>query len=170
MSILSAAPRRHRTRLVLLLVVCASALCLALAAAGTNAWGGQSASPVRAGSGAPPSAGPAPGEPYVETRLFFGTGRHGGEPPVTEQQFHAFLDSEITPRFPAGLTLQEGYGQWRDRAGDINSERSYELVLLYPATKAKESDKLIEEIRARYTERWGMESVGRVDDEVRVSW
>ncbi|MFD2621976.1 DUF3574 domain-containing protein [Streptomyces chumphonensis] len=110
------------------------------------------------------------GDRYLETRLFFGTGRHHGNPPITEEEFHAFLDREITPRFPSGLTLQEGYGQWRDREGDINGERSYELILLYPADTARRSDAAIEEIRRAYTSRWDLESVGRVDHYVRVDF
>ncbi|MEE1927084.1 DUF3574 domain-containing protein [Streptomyces sp. TRM 70351] len=112
----------------------------------------------------------AQGQEYMETRLFFGTGRHDGKPPITEDEFHAFLNDYITPRFPAGLTLQEGHGQWRDRDGDVNRERSYELILLYPTTTAKDSDAAIEEIRRAYTTRWELESVGRVDARVRVDF
>ncbi|MCZ7415728.1 MULTISPECIES: DUF3574 domain-containing protein [unclassified Streptomyces] len=113
---------------------------------------------------------PHRGERWMETRLFFGTGRHDGEPPITDEQFHAFLDEEITPRFPSGLTLQKGHGQWRDREGDINSEESYELILLYPAHTARSSDAAIEEIRRAYTTRWDLESVGRVDHRVLVDF
>ncbi|MEU7279311.1 DUF3574 domain-containing protein [Streptomyces sp. NPDC045431] len=106
------------------------------------------------------------GEPYVETHLFFGTGRHNGAPPITEEQFMKFLDDHITPRFPSGLTLQEGHGQWRDKTGSINSERSYELIVLYPRSAAQARDSDIEYIRDRYTRMWGLESVGRADVQV----
>ncbi|GAB3965339.1 DUF3574 domain-containing protein [Streptomyces sparsus] len=117
-----------------------------------------------------PAADSARGEPYNETRLFFGTGRHGGEPPITDEEFRAFLNKEITPRFPDGLTLLEGYGQWRDRTGSINGERSYELVLLYPLDEAQQRDGDIEAIRDAYTSRYELESVGRVDASVRVDF
>ncbi|MFP8905424.1 DUF3574 domain-containing protein [Streptomyces atacamensis] len=109
-------------------------------------------------------------KPYVRTQLFFGTGRHGGEPPITEEQFMDFLDEYVTPRFPDGLTLQEGYGQWRDRTGSINGERSYELILLYPREKAEARDADIEYLRDRYTEMYELESVGRVDEQVRADF
>ncbi|MBW1602020.1 DUF3574 domain-containing protein [Streptomyces sp. JJ66] len=164
MSHVSSTPSRNLTW-VALLVISLLALGAALAALGTSAWGGPAAPAAD-----PAAARSAHDERYVETRLLFGTGRHNGEPPVTEQQFRAFVDSEVTPRFPAGLTLQEGYGQWRDKDGDINGERSYELTLLYPADSAEKSSAAIEKIRELYTDRWGLESVGRVDEPVTVSW
>ncbi|MDK1471968.1 DUF3574 domain-containing protein [Streptomyces sp. 549] len=150
-------------------VLVALAGLLVLLAAGAFAarpapFGGAAAPPV------PAAAEAGRGERYSETRLFFGTGRHGGEPPITDAEFRAFLDREITPRFPAGLTLQEGYGQWRDRTGTINGERSYELILLYPATENAERDADIEAIRDAYTTKYELESVGRVDAAVRADF
>lgn len=109
-------------------------------------------------------------ESYVETQLFFGTGRHNGAPPVTERQFRKFLREQITPRFPSGLTLQESYGQWRDHTGSINSERSYVLILLYPQSSAQCNDVNIEDIREKYTTLYGLESVARVDANVEVDF
>ena len=48
--------------------------------------------------------------------------------------------------------------------GRIEKERSYELILLYPAGQAAASDRRIEEIRRAYEKTFGQESVGRVDD------
>ena len=44
--------------------------------------------------------------------LFFGTGRATGEP-VSEKEWTSFLDSEVTPRFPDGLTVFAGRGPGR---------------------------------------------------------
>lgn len=116
------------------------------------------------------TAVPARGEPYVETRLFFGTARPDGGPAVTDRQFTAFLDKEVTPDFPDGLTVQTGRGQWRDASGTIEKERSYELILLYPEGQAQAGDRKIEEIRRVYEKAFGQEAVARVDDEVRVDF
>ncbi|MFG2122361.1 DUF3574 domain-containing protein [Streptomyces sp. NPDC048710] len=70
------------------------------------------------------------GKPYVETRLFFGTARPDGGPAVTDRQFMAFVDQQVTPGFPAGLTVQNGRWQWRDAHGTIEKERPYEPILL----------------------------------------
>jgi hypothetical protein len=118
----------------------------------------------------PAAAEPKRGEPYIETQLFFGTARPDGGPAVTDRQFMAFVDKEVTPDFPAGLTVQSGRGQWRDASGTIEKERSYELILLYPRAEAQDSDRKIEEIRRAYEKTFGQESVGRVDDEARVDF
>ncbi|ORT60069.1 DUF3574 domain-containing protein [Streptomyces sp. CB03238] len=104
------------------------------------------------------------GTAYLETRLFFGTERPDGGPDVTDQQFTAFIDREVTPAFPEGLTVQEGRGQWRDASGRIERERSYELILLYPAAEAKARDPRIERIRDAYERTFGQESVARLDE------
>ncbi|MGW2017483.1 DUF3574 domain-containing protein [Streptomyces sp. NPDC001927] len=106
----------------------------------------------------------ARGKAYVETRLFFGTERPDGGPAVTDEQFMAFVDAEVTPDFPAGLTVQNGRGQWRDKNGTIERERSYELILLYPASEARVHDPRIEEVREAYRKAFGQESVARLDE------
>lgn len=110
------------------------------------------------------------GKPYVETRLFFGTERPDGGPPVTEKQFLAFVDRQITPRFPAGLTIHEGRGQWRDQNGTIERERSYEVILLYPTSEAPTQDPRIERIRTAYERQYAQESVARADAPARVDF
>ncbi|MDX3692997.1 DUF3574 domain-containing protein [Streptomyces europaeiscabiei] len=113
---------------------------------------------------------PARGTPYIETRLLFGTERPDGGPAVTDEQFTAFVDREVTPGFPDGLTVQEGRGQWRDASGTIEKERSYELILLYPVSAAATSDRKIEEIRGDYLKEFAQEAVARVDDRTRVDF
>ena len=115
---------------------------------------------------------PAPtrGTPYVETQLFFGAERPDGGPAVTDRQFMGFVDKEVTPDFPDGLTVQNGRGQWRDANGKIEKERSYELILLYPVKAAAASDRKIEEVRRAYEKAFGQEAVARVDDRTRVDF
>ncbi|RKT87465.1 Protein of unknown function [Saccharopolyspora antimicrobica] len=116
---------------------------------------------------------PAPngrGAPFVETSLLFGTVRPDGGPPVTDEQFHWFIDEVVTPRFPDGLTVQDGYGQYRDANGVIERERSFELILLYPVGEYRDSDPKIEQIRAEYVARFAQESVARVDDRAAVDF
>ncbi|MFF4183200.1 DUF3574 domain-containing protein [Streptomyces sp. NPDC001691] len=103
------------------------------------------------------------GSPYLATHLYFGTGRHNGEPPITDEQFMKFVADVVTPRFPSGLTIQQGRGQWRDKTGSINRELSYELTVLYPQREARTHDPDIEYIRHLYCSMYGLESVGRAD-------
>ncbi|GGT41459.1 DUF3574 domain-containing protein [Streptomyces purpureus] len=126
------------------------------------------------GDESPAATAPAPaqarGKAYVETRLFFGTERPDGGPDVTDRQFMAFVDKEVTPSFPSGLTVQDGRGQWRDAHGTIERERSYELILLYPATEARVRDPQIERIRDAYERAFAQESVARLDEPTRADF
>jgi hypothetical protein len=75
----------------------------------------------------------------------------------------------VTPKFPDGLTLLTGEGQWRDSSGEIVEEHSYVLILLYPPND-KEANDEIEEIRQDYKRAFEQESVLRVDDLEQVSF
>ncbi|MGW0651590.1 DUF3574 domain-containing protein [Streptomyces umbrinus] len=124
-------------------------------------------------TGTRPTAATAPaarGAAYVETRLFFGTERPDGGPAVTDGQFMDFVDRQVTPAFPDGLTVQDGRGQWRDRNGVIERERSYELILLYPVGRAKAADPGIERIRDAYEKEFGQEAVARLDEPTRADF
>lgn len=107
---------------------------------------------------------------FARTELFFGTAKPDGA--VTEEEFLAFLDKEVTPRFPDGLTLLKGDGQFRGEDGVIIKEDSFLLILLYPLEGFRESSRKINAIRRLYTTQFQQESVLRVDDPfaVRVSF
>ncbi|WP_050514467.1 DUF3574 domain-containing protein [Streptomyces rimosus] len=157
----------RRSRLRLAAITLSAALLGAGAPTAYAALAGDSHS--AAPSAAPPQKA-AEGRPYVETSLLFGTARPNGGPPVTDKEFRAFVDTFVTPRFPAGLTVQDGYGQYRDSHGTIERERSYELILLYPTSEARPNDPKIEQVRAAYMKRFGQESVARIDDSARVDF
>jgi Protein of unknown function (DUF3574) len=100
---------------------------------------------------------------FARTELFFGTAKADG-PPVTDEEFLAFVDDEITPRFPDGLTLLKGDGQFRGEEGVIIKEDSFVLILLYPVETFRESNRRIDTIRQLYKAQFQQESVLRVDD------
>jgi hypothetical protein len=110
-------------------------------------------------------------EPFIRSELFFGSERPG-KPEVSDAEFKQFLDASVTPRFPDGLTVLKGFGQFREASGEIVQESSFVLILLYPREAAKDSSAKIEAIRAEYLKRFEQESVLRVDDPrpVRVSF
>jgi hypothetical protein len=108
------------------------------------------------------------GELWKRTELFFGTSKPDGTV-VTADEINAFVDNEITPRFPDGLTALTGYGQFRNSAGVIIQEQSIVLILLYPLSD-REASKRIEEIRTAYKAAFQQESVLRVDSFARVSF
>jgi hypothetical protein len=100
-------------------------------------------------------------EIFARTELVFGLSRSGG-PDITEQEFQDFIDSKVTPRFPDGLTVLSGNGQFRDSSGAIIEEGSKLLILLYPFSL--KSSTLVNAIRDDYKEAFQQESVLRIDD------
>ena len=101
------------------------------------------------------------GERFARTELFFGSARPAGE--VSEAEFKQFLDECVTPRFPDGLTLVTGLGQFRGANGLPVEERAMLLILLYPDETRKANSLLIEEIREAYKQIFEQESVLRAD-------
>ena len=102
------------------------------------------------------------GERFVRTELFFGLLKPN-KTHVTDAEFKAFLQDVITPRFPEGLTLLTGLGQFLDASDQIIRERSRLLILLYPVTVRQEKSKKVEEIREAYKRCFQQESVLRAD-------
>src|SRR3546814_16065208 len=83
--------------------------------------------------------------PMARLELYFGTQRPGGAP-VTAAEWAGFLDEEVTPRFPDGLTVLEGNGQWRNSKGVITRETETVLVIHYEPSAGKET--AIKDLRA----------------------
>lgn len=108
------------------------------------------------------------GTVFHRTELYFGSEKPDGSE-VTAQEFEQFVDSEVTPSFPDGLTYLTGDGQFRSSSGDIIEERSYVLILLYPLND-RNANSEIEEIREHYKREFAQESVLRVDSNERVSF
>jgi hypothetical protein len=108
------------------------------------------------------------GDLWARTDLYFGTAKPDGSA-VTDAEFKRFLDQHITPRFPDGLTVLAGFGQFRTSNGAIVQERSMVLTILYPFP-AGDSSRKIEEIRTIYKRTFQQESVLRVDSAALVSF
>jgi hypothetical protein len=105
----------------------------------------------------------AVGDPFIRTELFLGTQKPDGSE-VTSKEWKRFLNDEITPRFPDGLTVLTGSGQFRDSTGEIIKETSRVLILLYPVETREESSIRIEQIREAYKRAFQQQSVLRADD------
>lgn len=108
------------------------------------------------------------GDLWRRTELYFGSQKPDGAA-VTEAEFEEFVDEIVTPRFPDGLTLLTGYGQFRNSANVIVEEQSFVMILLYPRDD-KAAGAEIEEIRTAYKDAFAQESVLRVDSLERVSF
>jgi len=102
-------------------------------------------------------------EPWVQSDLYFGTTDKSTRQPYTDQEWSDFLAAEVTSRFPDGLTVLTGLGQWQE-GGNIIQERSNVLIIVYPLEFAEESSGLLEEIRDAYEQQFNQSSVLRVDN------
>ena len=107
------------------------------------------------------------GKLFSRTELIFGLSRSNG-PDVTEEEFQHFVGTEVTPRFPDGLTLLTGRGQYKDSTGTIIQEWSKVLILFYHFNK--KNNRAVEQIRKAYKDFFQQESVLRVDEQMCVSF
>jgi hypothetical protein len=110
---------------------------------------------------------PLHGETFARTELFFGLSKPDRSI-ITATELKAFIDREVTPRFPDGLTLLTGTGQFKDSTGKLIKEESKLLILIYPFNR--ENDGAIEQIRQAYIKAFQQESVLRVDGRSCVSF
>lgn len=148
-------------------------LVLAFAAATTGCAHRAPAS-VGPGAAAPTltgdSAHPGHTAGWVDTRLYFGLGpADHPDQGISEARWRAFLDSEVSSRFPDGLSVVDIYGQWQGK-GQAAPERlrSKVLIIDYPNT-AENRDK-IDAIRGAWKKITGDQSVMRVTEPADVSF
>jgi Protein of unknown function (DUF3574) len=78
---------------------------------------------------------------------------------VSETQWIQFVDNEITPRFPDGLTVFDAAGQWRDPATKKIVRETSKIVLLVLPGNPDDLPRL-NEIVETYKRRFKQQSVG----------
>lgn len=97
----------------------------------------------------------------VSDRLFFGRGVPGGGT-VSDADWTAFVDSVVTPRFPAGLTIWHAQGQWRGADGALVRETVMVLEVLRPDDSTAE--RAVREIADEYKRRFKQDAVLRATE------
>jgi hypothetical protein len=135
--------------------------------------------PSAAPAPAPVAAAPAltgdPAHPgrtqgWVDTKLYFGLGpAEDASKGVSEAAWREFLDKEVTPRFPDGLSVIDVYGQWLSKgAATPERLRSKLLVIDYPDNQ--ENRDKIAAIRGAWKQKTGDQSVLMVTEPADVSF
>lgn len=121
------------------------------------------------------AARPASASGWVRSELYFGVGEESGPAgraqaePISEAQWRAFVDREVTPRFPDGLTVFDAYGQWLFRgAKEPNRLGTKVLVILHEDTPQRSAD--IEAIRLAWKQATKHQSVLWSKQAVEVSF
>lgn len=124
-----------------------------------------------------PGAATAPvvteaGASWVRTELYFSIGDWTETSLNTEPEarWQDFLDREVTPRFPDGLSVIDVYGQWRNpQAGaSVRRERSRLLVVVHP--DSPEASAKIDAIREVWKKLTSDKSVLRVSQPAQVGF
>lgn len=113
------------------------------------------------------AAGPAaaqscrlPQKPMVEAQLMFGR-NIGGKLGVTDARWARFLEGEIVPRFPNGLTVLDAAGQWREPGSQRLIREPSKMVIVLAAEDEALQGK-IDAIVDEYKRRFRQDSVGVV--------
>jgi hypothetical protein len=90
--------------------------------------------------------------------LMFGR-KIGDRMRVSDAAWTRFVDREITPRFPAGLTIIDARGQWRDPDRNRIVREPSKLVQIVLPGKDEDQQRL-DQIAAAYKSRFHQQSVG----------
>lgn len=143
---------------------------LLLSACAATAPPPRSVSSTLAGDAAHPEAA----KNWVRTELYFGLGiisEQGDEANLAanEKRWREFLDREVTPRFPDGLSVFDVYGQWRTQ-GQSRIERLHSKVVMLLHADAPKQRADIDAIRAAWKKETGDLSVLRVTQPADVSF
>jgi hypothetical protein len=105
------------------------------------------------------SSCPIPNQtPMLVVQLFFGLSiKDRG--PVSESEWNSFLRRTVTPRFPDGFTVYDGYGQWLNpKTHAIAREKSKIILIAVPDTAVIRTK--ISEVSAAYQRDFHQEAVG----------
>jgi hypothetical protein len=108
------------------------------------------------------------GQTFQRTaQLFFG--RTGADAPrITDAAFRRYVDEELTPRFPDGLTVMDGGGKWRGDENRMIREASKVVLIVLPAKR--DADRRVQAARAAYRSRFHQTSVMLVNPASCVSF
>lgn len=107
------------------------------------------------------------GQAWVRSEVYFGQTKPSGAH-ITPTDWQTFLDEVVTPQFPAGLTVFDAAGQWRNHTGHVDREPSKVLVLVHPPNR--EIEKQLDAIRAAYCQRFEQEAVLKVTTKAHVTF
>ncbi len=99
------------------------------------------------------------GTEQLSIQLLFGRAMPDGQS-VTPDAWASFLADAVTPRFPDGLTVLDGNGQWQDPAGRLSREPS--TMVLIVTKPAPDLAARLEAVRQDYRARFHQQSVGLV--------
>lgn len=99
-------------------------------------------------------------EAMLTAELLFGR-KIGERLGVSGAAFRRFVDAEVTPRFPSGLTILDASGQYRDTASGTLIREPSKLLLIVLKDEAEGRARLAA-IAEAYKSRFHQQSVGTI--------
>ena len=95
----------------------------------------------------------------IVAELFFGRDK-GGRRNVSDAEWADFLSSVLTPSFPDGLTVFDGYGQWRNPATGVIGRSPRVKIVLIAARQTPDLAARLAAVVDAYKTRFHQQSVG----------
>ena len=113
----------------------------------------------------PPSACLMPNQhPMLVAELFFGRTR-AGRLIVTDAEWSRYLTDTITPNFPDGLTVFDGYGQSRNPTTGVISREGKVKIVLIAVNPTPDVPTRLTAVIDTYKSRFAQRSVGLITHE-----
>ena len=105
------------------------------------------------------SAPPKPACPAGQTQLRTAQLFLGAKAPVrlNEKDLRSFVAGEVTPRFPDGVTVVDGGGQWKGDDNRLIREAAKVVLIVLPAKGDPQAQ--VEAVRTAYRARFKQDSV-----------
>jgi hypothetical protein len=105
-------------------------------------------------SASKPAGCPAGQAPLRTAQLFLGSGKPAV---LTDGDLRRFVDQEVTPRFPDGVTVVDGGGQWKGSENRMIREASKVVLVVLPTAGDRQGK--VEAVRTAYRTRFKQEPV-----------
>jgi hypothetical protein len=94
------------------------------------------------------------GESQVRiAQLFLGASSHGR---VSDRALRRFVDQEITPRFPDGVSVVDGGPQWTGKSDGLIRDSAKVVLIALPASG--DAHRRVQAVRDAYRARFGLDS------------
>ena len=93
--------------------------------------------------------------------LFFGRDKNGRRK-VSDAEWSDFLATVVTPSFPDGLTVFDGYGQWRNPATGVIGRSPRVKIVLIAVKDAPDLAPRLSAVIDAYKTRFRQQSVGLI--------
>jgi hypothetical protein len=105
-----------------------------------------------------PPACPSGQQRLRTAELYFRTDPDGA--PLSDRAFRSFVDKELTPRFPDGLTILDGGARWRGPENQMMREAAKVVLVVLP--QKGDAGPRLDAVRAAYKARFRQETAMQV--------